>query len=1156
MTVAPTKSKNRAGQWLAVSIWAAAIGATTPARAQEVPAAPAAPGIVDLSEPEVEGPARLPIPSVTLAFVDPVPGPGLQGDCDAAEARAGRCVEFVRIVEPPSEPDDTAAREVGVLFGQLQDELALRWARNDDSTGVPILEAGFSDAGLPPEVWKRQSTTDGAVALPTDVGWLGPRELLSTEGLFPPVDWVQPTAIEGRATPPPTLARLTGRFAVRLGSDGKPFQHDLMEGDKRSSGPFFEQLYPYSAERAEPSYRQVAAPVTPLQAFQLPERIFESVAGRTPGDAWPLQDIPAHDRPVVVSSDASLNELMVEVHQQFEDFSRLVSVTVASYAMRDHTLNQMRVLTALTSMVRHPDSDGRGGDAAARLVAAARGETDDDEVVLDDLDRTVYAIGGGVRLRVEVLPPSVLSTWLGRLLGMVPPDADELADWQAAVFDLTARVRRPDAAPIPNMSEPFIDAWVADSMLAGAAREQVAREVRLLTLRRLMDRLEAAERDQVETWILLDHVHDAVHVRMSRNGQARISPDAVTALGQTAWQSVLESHGHISQPVPQGRRAVDPTSICTTRPGREALAEPTFGAANLDLIVLIDESDDRASSPARVLEQLHDQSPFLFVDDPADNVPTVSRLVDVPGPGALYRVRWRVWTGWHLLWGTEAVSTDLDRIVPWTAAICEDMVLTPPGLVPTLTRAGLLDGRMFPTEPVAAKVVRAEDRQAARDARQARKGDPEDREAAADASGGKLRKGLEKVVGVVQDSKEQGVGAVRSATDTRGAERSLQGLDSADSFLIVPGSSAARYVQRVVRGALVTPAEHEDGALVFAFHLDQTESRPNHAGLRPHTPYATVAHRTERGRAVRASGWATVIDPLEKVAPGRLPTVQPRVVAPAYRSTDQLAVEEQLRPSWKRAHPIDWTLTGSLGGFPVRTVRASCNVQDEDLDVLAPCPAGDDTFSYANTEGFTTDISALMTWWWLDRPRLALEWGLESHLDLMRPGPTRVFSGETRTDALDTVQYGWTFRPAAGFIGGIRYAPGPRPLQARRPDGTLWGVQGSDSPARTGRTQGGVRAGVLFGPGYNGTEATVVTEAWMGWAVRRRQGPRATLTPYHPALLIGPYVRGQFAWMVPGLTLLDDGQPRYLELDRSVALHTGVRVHLRVNQKASPPAVQ
>lgn len=1126
------------------------------ASAQELPAAPAP--IADLSEPETEGPTRAPVPALTLGFVDASVGMGLQGDCDPREARLGRCVEFVRLLDTPRNPEDSGAHEIGVLYAQLQDELALRWARTENSTGLPVLEAGFTDAGLPPERWERVATARGSVALPSSETWLGPQALLTSGGLFPPVDWHMPDALRSRVESPPALARLRGRFAVRLGSNGRPFQHDLMDGDERSSGPFFEQMYPYSAEREEPSLRRVPAPTSPLQAFQLPERILQAMEGRQPGEAVLLPRSDLYDRPPIVHPDIPMDLLLRRVHRQFEDVSRLISTTVASYALRDHTLNQMRVLTALTAMVRHPSDDGSGDAASRRLVAAAKGETDDDKDVLADLDRTVYSLKGGVRLRTEVLPKTVLSVWLGRLLGMVPPDETELLAWQRAVQQMTERVRRAGAAPIAAMDQASIQAWVEVSMEAGTAREQLAREIMLLTLRRLLDRLAPAQRDQVETWILLDHVHDDLHLRMSRLGADRVSPDEVTALGQTAWQTVLESHGHISQPVPQGRRAVDPTAICTTEPGRAALAEPSFGAANLDLVMLIDEADGQAATPADVLAQLKTRSPFLFVDDPADNVPTVARLVDVPGSQAIYRVRWRVWTGWHLLWGLQPVAPDLDRIVPWTAAICEDMTLAPPELVPTLTRAGLLEGRLFPTEPTTAREVRADDREAARQARQAQAAPADQQEADADAQADRLGKAFDKLRGARDNVEEQGIGAAKSATDTRGTERALEGMDSEASFATVAGSEAARYLQELIRGALVATGPRSDGALVYAFHLDQA-ARPQRRGLRPHTPYAALAHRTGHREAVRASGWALLLDPAEPMPPGQLPLVAPHVVAPAYQSTDQLAVEEQPRPAWRRTHPIDWTVTASIGGFPVRTVRATCTVQDEDLDVLAPCPddaSGDAAVAVANSEGLSSDMAGLMTIWWLDRPRLALEWGLEAHLDLVRPGPTRLFPADSDPTTLDTVSYGWTFRPTAGFIGGLRHAPRPLPLRTRRPDGSLWGVQGSESPARLVRTQHGLRAGVLFGPSYNGTEATVLTEYWWGWSLRRRQGPRAALTPHHPALLLGPYVRGQYAWLVPGLELLDDGQPRALSLDRSVALLMGLRVNLRVNQKAAPPAIQ
>ncbi len=1131
-----------------------AIVLSAQAHAQELPEAPAAPAVVDLSTPDPLAPTRKPIPSATVVFVDYGLGEGILGDCDPLRARQGRCVEYVSFLDPPRPGEPAAPRSIGVLYGQLQDELAMRWARAENNSGEPIMAAGFTDAGLPQERWKRVRSEDGAEAVPTPATWLDSRVLSTPTGLTPPIAWHQPAPLVGRVEAPPTLVRLTGRFALRLGHNGRPFPHELMDGDARSSAPFFEQMYPYSTSREDQSLQGVPAPTAPLQPFQEPERLLDTIEALAPGAPIEGSGATVFDHPIVVSPDLDISTLASTVHAQFDDFARLLGVTIASYASADHTLNQMRVLTSLTAMRRHPGPPDGAAGAGRRLVAAARGETDGEDAVSAELDRTAYALRDGFRLRLDWLPDPVVSYWMARLWREQSADKTLtpalIEQWQAGVTDMHRRVLRAGAPPIPDMAEATIEAWVQQAMEAGAAREAVARATRLYTLRTLLDNLSPARRDQVETWVLLDHVDEDLHVRMERLGEGRATPDEVTDLGQTAWRTVLDGHGHVSQPVPQGRRAVDPTAICTTRPGREALTEPAFGAATVDLLVLASED---AEGPDSVLAEIRHNTPFLFVDDPSDNIPDIARLIDVPGPKAIYRVRWRVWTGWHLLWGVQPVAAAHDRLVPWTAAICEDMVLAAPDLVPTLTRAGLLDGRLLPTEPMRGSDVRSDQRADARDARQRNASDPASREVEADQKADSTRKGLERALQLKEDAKEQGIGVAANASGTTGAERQVQQLDADNGVVQAQPSDAATYLRDLVRGMLTRSDGRTDGALIYAMHLDHSD-RVQRTGLVPHTPYATTTHRSGKGHAIRTSAWATVIDPIDKPRPGVVPDVLSTLVSPAYNSTDQLSVDENPRPSWRRVHPLDWTLTGSLGGFPVRNVRYTCTVQPEDLDVLAPCP--EDLLS-RNSEGLSTDIGGLMTLWWLDRPRMAIEWGAEAHLDLMRPGWTRWFAGrDDYGDRAEVVEYGWTLRPAGGLVAGLRYAPRPTPLHTGSPDGRLWGVQRTNAAALASRTQVGVRVGALFGPGYNGTEMTLTPELWMGWSVRRPQGPRAAVTPHHPALIVGPYVRGQFAWVVPGLELYDDGQPRYQALDRSAALLVGARVHVRVNQKVSPPAAQ
>jgi hypothetical protein len=986
-----------------------------------------------------------------------------------------------------------------------------------------------------------------AAALPPDRFWLEGRDIHTSTGLFRTVDFYMPEALVDQVPPPETLSLMQGRFALRLGRDGKPFEHDVMDGDARSSAPFFEQMFPYLVDVDVLATGRPAGPTSPLQAFQGPEALLME-KGKAGNQTTP------HDEPIVFDSDEAVGMVMYEVHTQFEKFARFLSVTVASYAMRDHTANQMRILTALTAMTRHPEVDGNTSFAHRRIVAAARGEMDSDAAILAALDTEALALAGGVRLRVETLPKKVMNSWLTRVQAEYPPSEEVLAEFGERIFRESQGILRPNAKRISGMDAAAIDEWVERSMEAGATRNEVSLRIKLRAFQQLLDSLGPAERDRVETWILLDHVQEELYQRMIRLGADRITPEEITEMGQTAWQVALEEHGHNSQPVPQGRRAVDPTAICTTKPGLEAMNEPAFGIAHLDLLVLVDEADDgRLASRESVLEAARDQSPFFLVDDPLNGAPVIARLVDVPGSKALYRVRWTIWTGWHVLWGLQELGPGKERLVPWTTAVCEDMVLAPSHLVPTLLRGGLLDGRLFPTEPVRMTDVRQEQKEEARLARQARRGSAAEREKKADANADKAAKGAEGIRNRVGALQEGGIGALMGGTDTRSAEGAMQRTNDFDDGVIQAGSEAGRYLQELTRGGLVHDPRAEEGVLVYAFHIDRADKDYGFQ-VRPRTPYATRELGDDGRSILRASAWSMVLVPEETPGVGTNPPIRHTPVSPAHRATDTLMVEEQARPSWKRAHPIDWTLSASLGGFPYRQVNASCNVPSEDLDVLSPCPSSDLPVIH-RSNGLSSDVSAMMTMWWLDSPRVAVEWGLETHLDVVVPGTTWLFPYDDTESRLDTVSYGFSYRPAAGFIGGLRHAPRPMPLYQKRNGTTLWGIQGGDLTPRLMRTQWGIRSGILFGPGYSGLEATALAEWWWGWALRRRQGQRAHLTPYHPALLVGPYVRGQFAGPVPGFEMLDDGQPRALSLDSSVTVLMGARIHVRVNQKASPPVI-
>ena len=91
---------------------------------------------------------------------------------------------------------------------------------------------------------------------------------------------------------------------------------------------------------------------------------------------------------------------------------------------------------------------------------------------------------------------------------------------------------------------------------------------------------------------------------------------------------------------------------------------------------------------------------FLAIDDPTNaDLVTASPLVDLPGDRSLYRVQWTVWTGWHVLWLAERTNTGEIRLAARTTAFCDDMVLAPEDVVPTVVRTALLESDLRPVSP-------------------------------------------------------------------------------------------------------------------------------------------------------------------------------------------------------------------------------------------------------------------------------------------------------------------------------------------------------------------------------------------------------------------------------------------------------------------------
>ena len=166
---------------------------------------------------------------------------------------------------------------------------------------------------------------------------------------------------------------LKGRFAERLGFNNRDHDYNLMDADPDSSGPFFEQIYPYKT-----AYRGDDKSLVPLARFRYPKLAM----GQDTSKLKNMIRVKDYDSAVFQSS------------LQFSQFYRLVAIQVV-ITMQDYTKNNMRILGSLTTM-RAPGL-GKLCRISRSLNASAQGQIDKEQLA-GEINKTAYSIPGGFRL--------------------------------------------------------------------------------------------------------------------------------------------------------------------------------------------------------------------------------------------------------------------------------------------------------------------------------------------------------------------------------------------------------------------------------------------------------------------------------------------------------------------------------------------------------------------------------------------------------------------------------------------------------------------------------------------------------------------------------------------------------------------------------------
>lgn len=1133
------------------------------------------------------------------------------GDCDRIDARYGRCIELVDFYRPDAiwtaveneldpmvmsilypgqaqmwvnsdektqlkwkRKDKKTAVLLAELYAQTWEDIVYRWKESSDPLATAMIADGFKVTPDTAEQWETAYPgVPAAIGRPNSEAWLNPEEWVqpivpltdavintSTGVDSPWQPYMNPNsyfervqhAVPKKGTVEPVASIvLSGRFAERLAVNGRLHDYDLMDAEPVASGPFFEQIYPYQT-----IYQGADQSFIPLTDFRY--------------QVDPVNGL----KPVKVINVTSLEEARVESDKQFNKFYRLVGAQVMQFAMQDYTANHMRILATLNTMRSPPGELGTITGISGNINASALGETDSAEAQTKRIKSDAYALSGGFSLNYQKIPDLLTVKWIERLASVYLDQPEVSSSLFYRELSMTAQNRFGESLVYPlnsfieGLSVQEINGWIEQNLLPGRDGNVLLSSMYQLTLQMLMDQIVPEDMiAQEETWLLMDHFNYAVMSNLDTTVGVRIAPTDIEGMASGKWESVLTDHYFSSQKIDQGLGAIDPTAVCTVGNRLDALSEPTIGAVYVDQI--FSGTDIRIQEDLtndKLLWAARDQLPFLMFDNPVVNEPSVQRLVGLPDGEALYRVRWTVWSGWHFLWGVEEYQGQ-PRLTLKTGAICENMVLANPDLVPTIVRAGFLDDNFYPTEPARSSDKKLNDNYPSMSERQAKR---------RKSKGPKQELSREDIVSGTTKTVNQTKSAVDSAesaserveageltqTDTsilaeKGAapeQRQTSTLEQLISLRTrkpasIETAETVRYFRRLAR----TPFEEasaEQGLLLMLQDLDQPERMSFLRDGIAHTPYAR-AHKLQGFKHIQGAAWAVYFDKEAdsekqlKAAPNYIP--RPNYVAQA------------VTPSFKRTETTDATFVGDVGLFPYRRSYYSCN-PDVNVTSLSSVRNCDPNKKYSSiTDGISIGTSSIVTKWFRDDPRLAYEVGLEVHMDVLHAGSSwfnqqgnsndisviadRLNGQPVQSNTYEeiTPSYSWSIRPQTGASFGIRHVPDSGPLKRSFRSKSTWGAMGPSGSAIVRRSEWGVRGAMLVGPSFNGLEATLVAEAWAAGLLRNASSDWAHFSPYHPIWNGGVFVRYQ-----RGGLLVPAEEAQMFELLYSDTFIVGWRTHFRL----------
>lgn len=589
----------------------------------------------------------------------------LDADCNEIDARNGQCIELVEFTEY-EKLDVSGRRGHSLSYFSLWEDLSFSYEEG-------FLAESLGEKTLPEieKQWSAQRVDKKMYSVPNTEFWYNDMSKIE--------DWFSPIKVSPKEASS-NLVFFHGRFADNLGFRNEPFPYHVMFADRENSGPFFEQHYPFV-----PKLMQEISD-SPLYRYKTPFLI-------KPADK---KQIIFSKKDIVIRKGGSLDEILEasqkKAEEEFLFLKDSISTLIVRYAASEYTENHIQILASLTLMSRPPDINRtEETQSGLKINVSAKGQADAPISVRNRF----FQSHDGFALSLSHIPSNVVTKWIAHLEQFHRPDASQV---QHILKNARVEVHEEFLQDLVAMD--YREVWLKSALLPNKDYLTERKKLNVMYLQWLLIQYKSSNGKKLQTVkIVYDHFTEVLYNSLSKSAGTAQTPLDISERTAKIWEKVLAFHGSSTARLEQSTNRISPVSVCTkeTQDLEKAFSEPVVQPITIRMIL---SGPKGLKTSNDVLMWNLKNIDFTMMDHPSYNQPQFSIVAELPGKQALYQVQWTVWSGWHVLWQLRPTEIDGFELQAKTAAICEDLYLTTPDLVPTLLRASLLDDDFYPTTPI------------------------------------------------------------------------------------------------------------------------------------------------------------------------------------------------------------------------------------------------------------------------------------------------------------------------------------------------------------------------------------------------------------------------------------------------------------------------